>query len=218
MRNQPEAVGRMIRRRKAARERRRDKMEIAISHLKTLEVEREFERSLVRFGVERVFEDRESWEEPIRAWMKTMQRSFALENRRRFSKPTRAMYEAVMDARKEKIRNKTRERERARRGIWNERILRRIRKGPPAHVMSEMTERIAHRDKIARYPSEVGYVAQIKRSLGMKLKHAPRWDPEAGKPRHQGRLKRVEEELSEANAAKRRHQRFSHRKHKSAET
>jgi len=49
------------------------------------------------------------------------------------------MYEAVLQARKEKIKNKTREKERARKGYWNAHTLRRMRQGPPAHIMAKLS-------------------------------------------------------------------------------
>jgi hypothetical protein len=65
MRNQPEAVGRMIRRRRAARERRHDKLGYAIESIKDLHTERVFERSLRKYGIEPVFEDISSWGKQI---------------------------------------------------------------------------------------------------------------------------------------------------------
>jgi hypothetical protein len=61
MRNQPEAIGRMIRRRRAARERRQDKNAYAMECLRDIQSERTFERFLQSYGIEPVFEDIASW-------------------------------------------------------------------------------------------------------------------------------------------------------------
>lgn len=85
------------------------------------------------------------------------------------------MIEAIFEARREKIRNKTREKERERLGEFTRNAIRRGRKGPPAHVLAIMSPERRQMDRVARSPSEVGYVALVKRKLGRKLK-----DPEAG--------------------------------------
>ena len=85
------------------------------------------------------------------------------------------LLEQVIDARRTKIRNKTREKERERRGEILKSTLRRQRKGPPAHILAKMSPKRRRMDKVARSLSEVGYVALVKRRLGMRLKN-----PDAG--------------------------------------
>jgi len=81
----------------------------------------------------------------------------------------------VFEARREKIRNKTKEKERERRGEVLRSTIKRQRKGPPAHILVKMSPKHKEMDKVSRSLSEVGYVALVKRKLGFKLK-----DPEAG--------------------------------------
>ena len=81
----------------------------------------------------------------------------------------------VFAARREKIRNKTHEKERERRGELTLSARIRQRKAPPAHILAKMTPGQKEMDKVARSLSEVGYVALVKRRLGYKLK-----DPDAG--------------------------------------
>jgi len=83
--------------------------------------------------------------------------------------------EEIIEARRTKIRNKTRERERERRGEILKSTVRRQRKGPPAHILAKMSPKRRRMDQVARSLSEVGYVALVKRRLGMRLK-----DPDAG--------------------------------------
>jgi hypothetical protein len=59
-----------------------------------------------------------------------------------------------------------------------------------------MSEKARHIDRVIRSPSEVGYVAQVKKSMGMNLKHAPAWDPEEGVPRYRQKLSRLEGNLT----------------------
>ena len=132
-----------------------------------------------------------------------MEHSFQLDRKRLFSTPTREMVNAVKQARIDKIQNKTREKDRARRGQWNARILEKMRQGPPAHIKVKLSKKDARRDRIIRSPSEVGYVAKMKRSLGMKLKHSPQWDPEAGDPLLRSKLDQIEEDLNKLNLEKR---------------
>ena len=132
-----------------------------------------------------------------------MQKSFKLENARRFTVPTRQMYQAVLEARKEKIRNKTRERDRARRGYYNTRTLKRMRQGLPAPVMLKLSPKAIHEDMVVRSPSQVGYVAKVKKSRGMKLTRPPPWDPEAGYPELREELGHLEKRLAKLNKSKR---------------
>jgi len=85
------------------------------------------------------------------------------------------LLEAIIEARRTKIRNKTCEKERERRGEILTSTLKRQRQGPPAHILANMSPERRRMDKVARSLSEVGYVALVKRRLGMRLK-----DPEAG--------------------------------------
>ena len=67
--------------------------------------------------------------------------------------------------------------------------LRRARRRPPAHVLATMTERQKRLDAVARSSvSEVGYVGQVKRMLGWKLRRPEAWKVELGKPENQPML------------------------------
>ena len=58
---------------------------------------------------------------------------------------------------------------------WTEK---RARKGPPAHVLAEMTPEQRHDDRVARSSvSETGYVGMVKRKLGWKMK-GEKWKKE----------------------------------------
>jgi hypothetical protein len=98
------------------------------------------------------------------------------------------MLATIKRARREKILNKTRERERERRGEVLGRTIRRRNKGPPAHVLALMTREERHMDKVVRDVSEVGYVGQVKRRLGFRLRDPEGWKVEIGKVEDKERL------------------------------
>ncbi len=135
--------------------------------------------------------------------MKSLSTSFERDRDRQVSPYPPDMLAAIKEARREKIRNKTRERERWRRGEVTNRLRRLMNKGPPPHVLSRMSEEQRRMDRIARSPSEVGYVAQVKRQLGHKLRDDETWRVELGKPEDQGSLNRMEEEIERENARRR---------------
>ena len=135
--------------------------------------------------------------------MKELSEGFELDRTRQISPYPAEMLAAIKEARREKIRNKTRERERWRRGEVTNRLRKLMNKGPPAHVLSRMTEEQRRMDRIARSPSEVGYVAQVKRQLGHKLRDDETWRVELGKPENRGTLDRIEEEIEGENARRR---------------
>lgn len=135
--------------------------------------------------------------------MKKLSEGFELDRTRQISPYPAEMLAAIKEARREKIRNKTRERERWRRGEVTNRLRKLMNKGPPAHVLSRMTEEQRRMDRIARSPSEVGYVAQVKRQLGHKLRDDETWRVELGKPENRGTLDRIGEEIERENARRR---------------
>lgn len=104
---------------------------------------------------------------------------------------TPAFLDMVKQARRNKIENKTRERERERRGEILPITIRRMRQGPPPHLLAVMTPAEKERDRIMRLPSEAGYTGRVKRRAGMKLKDDVTWRlEEGGDP---ARLKELEE-------------------------
>ena len=93
----------------------------------------------------------------------------SLEEAREKSKFSPEMTEMIKEARREKIRNKTRERERERRGEVLKSTLKRMRQGPPAHILSLMTPEQKRLDKVVRRVSVVGYTGLMKKRMGFKL-------------------------------------------------
>ena len=112
---------------------------------------------------------------PIKQALREIDETFRRDQERANRPFPPELFEQIIEARRTKIRNKTREKERERRGEILKSTLRRQRKGPPAHILAKMSPERRRMDKVARSVSEVGYVALVKRRLGMRLK-----DPDAG--------------------------------------
>ncbi len=129
--------------------------------------------------------------------------SFKLEQVRAQAPYPPELLAAIKEARREKIRNKTRERERERRGEMTNHLVKQMRTGPPAHVLALMTEKQRRMDSLARGASEVGYVGQVKRKLGHKLKNSDAWKVELGQPENMEMLRRMEVEIETENARRR---------------
>lgn len=123
------------------------------------------------------------------------------------------LLEQVLDARRNKIANKTKERERERRGEVLPRTIKRCRKGLTAHLLSTMSEKQKREELIVqRSVAQVGYVGLLKKRKGWKLKEpkteieGKRWSVEdaewIGKEERAAAAKALLE-LQEANAKKR---------------
>ena len=61
------------------------------------------------------------------------------------------------------------------RGEMTGSLCRRLRQGPPAHVLSRMSPEQRRLDQFARHPSEVGYTALAKIRLGRGLRNPDAW-------------------------------------------
>ncbi|KAG7444273.1 uncharacterized protein BT62DRAFT_900050 [Guyanagaster necrorhizus] len=80
------------------------------------------------------------------------------------------LFERVIQARRNKIANKTRERERERKGEVLMATLRRSRKGPPANVLARMTPQQRKDDRVSRGGiGEIGYLGKVKARIGWRL-------------------------------------------------
>lgn len=192
---QPLAITLMIAKRRSARERRMAKMDRLQEELNDLKVEGQFEdglRNLVKgtHEIQTVYggECLAEWKRPIRHAMQQIYQTFNRDAQRNAMSYSPEMLDAIKRARRDKIINKTRERERERRGEVLRSTIRRRNKGPPAHALARMTPEQRHMDKVVRSVSEVGYVGQVKRRLGFRLRDPEAWKVEIGKPEDKERL------------------------------
>lgn len=108
-----------------------------------------------------------------------------------------------LEARKRKIRYKTRLYARERAGEVFPSTLARMRQGPPAHVLAKMTREERRADRIVRSPSEAGYTAAVKIKMGRKLKGEEQWKLEDERKDGWEGLERLEEEVRKENMRRR---------------
>ncbi|KAI5120396.1 hypothetical protein M0805_000175 [Coniferiporia weirii] len=228
MKPQPEHISMMIYHRRKRRE-RHGEIYTRLSELKgDIQQERNFEEALRdaasksrEGGFDPVFDDVGAWSEfflspymfivltqkeaeHIESQQSEIRTTFNRDAARAVTPYSAEMLSAIREARLEKPRNKTRERERERRGEVLPRIIRRKRQEPPAHILAKMPDWRRHADKVARGISEVGYVAMMKRRLGRGMKNAHQWkELEHGRKEDQPRLDAIYAEIQEENKRRR---------------
>ncbi|KXN84901.1 hypothetical protein AN958_11927 [Leucoagaricus sp. SymC.cos] len=113
------------------------------------------------------------------------------------------LLDQLKTARKERVLNKTRERNRELRGEMTRSLLKRLRKGPPAHILHRMSPRDRYWDQIARHPSEVGFTAMVKRKLGYGFKNPDAWIVEESRDK-KAALDAISAQILEQNRMNRR--------------
>ena len=199
MKPQPHHITGMIVYRRKAREARQRRQKDYLETIRDLHLEHQFEKGVyalsgVGFGANRdsVFggpKDLEEWRmftlfffewftdrpltvAPYKEALNKMNASFILENTRAMTPFPPEMVEAIIQARRDKILNKTHERTRERRGEITPKTLERLRKRPTTHASRVMSPIRRHLDVVSRSPGEVGYVGMVKQKLGFKLRNA----------------------------------------------
>ncbi|TFK21443.1 hypothetical protein FA15DRAFT_672557 [Coprinopsis marcescibilis] len=180
---QPEHFAQMFIRRRRTRENRLKRQRRNYELVQDIQHETNFERNLLRTVGDRrlqpVFEGSyDQWIEPLQQDLENINRSHELDRVRLATPVSPELVATLSAARRYKIENKTREKDRERRGVELARTIRRKRQGPPAHILCKMSEKEKEIDRIIRSPSEGGYVAQVKLAAGMKLKTGDKWKKE----------------------------------------
>ncbi|KAG9035009.1 hypothetical protein FS837_002072 [Tulasnella sp. UAMH 9824] len=164
----------MIRRRRDARQRRLDRSEVYKEWREYLAQERSFEEQLQKRTrgkpLDAEFRD-PSWVKNADAHIGSVMASVRREEDMAKMKISPELWAIVKQARREKIANKTREKERERRGELTNHAVKRMRQGLPAHLISTRGPSGVERDKWIKDPSEGGYAGRMKKASGMKLKH-----------------------------------------------
>ena len=94
----------------------------------------------------------------------------------------------MLQARRDRIANKTLEGIRERRGEVLPKTLRRRRQRPPAPVAVKMSPQQKLVDRASRSVSEVGFAGKMKRMKGVKLKDPDAWKVEDGLHLDRGKL------------------------------
>ncbi|KAI6115339.1 hypothetical protein EDD16DRAFT_1482905 [Pisolithus croceorrhizus] len=206
---QPEHIGGMIRRRRKARERRlgvRDELRGWMDDLK-----RECRFELAAVGREHYRREGEYYGNALGEWLQPLRDKLKITNDallrdiKRFQEPySPEMLDAARRARKRKVANKTREKEREARGLYSKSTIKRMQQGPPAHVLAKMTPEQRKLYRIALGPSEGGYTAAVKLKLGMKLRKPDLWKLESGRAENLAMLELKENDIMAENERRQR--------------
>lgn len=104
----------------------------------------------------------------IDRFLRTLQHSFEMDEARARSVFSPEMIDMVKQARRRKVENKTRERQRERRGEVLTKTLKKMRKRPPAHLAIKMSAEQLRDDAIMREVSQGGYSGRVKARLSGK--------------------------------------------------
>ncbi|KAI0753884.1 hypothetical protein BC629DRAFT_1716989 [Irpex lacteus] len=202
---QPVHITMMIRRRRKNRTIRMEEYPVLREHLLDVQREAAFEKALLKENIEPVFDgSTQQWTAPIIDHQRILRNSFNADVDRLQSSFPPPLIEKIQEAQHERHFNKLRERRREFKGEVLKRTIERANKGPPAHVLSKMTEEEKRLDEIARSNvSEVGYVGYAKMKRGWKLKEEDPWKREDGPKEKQEELKAVEREIEKENRRRR---------------
>ncbi len=164
----------MIHKRRVARIRRVERQRALLSQLQDLRIEAQFEDRLAATGApfERSFSGPHlaAWHSPLDASLAELQAAFERDATRATRPTPPKLLKQLKAARREKVANKTREREREARGEVLTATRQRSRLGFPAHVLARWSPEERKANLLARRSAgEVGYVGQVKRALGYKI-------------------------------------------------
>jgi hypothetical protein len=197
---QPDHISGMIHKRRVARSKRVERQRALLSQLQDLRLEAQFEDKLAVTA--RAFSGQHlaAWQAPLDANLAELSASFERDTARATRPTPPELVKQLKAARREKVANKTRERNREARGEVLTATRLRSRLGFPAHVSVRWSPEERKANLIARRSvGEVGYVGKVKRALGYKI--APEEDRVDEATRE--RLGALTEELRRVNERRR---------------
>ncbi|KAF9242299.1 hypothetical protein BU15DRAFT_44029, partial [Melanogaster broomeanus] len=209
---QPANISGMIYKRRMGRESRFANKELIEGWVEDLKMESKFEEALLgpwwggagENDWDRVFSDNpRAWRTPSNEKLKIIQAALNRDYGRLSSDYPPSLLQAGANARRLKIQRFTRQRARERCGEIFASTLKRMRQGPPAHILEKMGPERRKMDRIIRGPGEAGYTAAVKIKMGVKLKNPELWKLEDGKKEDWARLDRMEAEVAAENERRR---------------
>jgi hypothetical protein len=194
----------MIYKRRTARRRRIEHQRAILSQIQDLQFEARFEGRLAAKGAhfEKCFDGlhQAEWGAPLNSCLAEIQASFKRDTARAARPTPPDLLAQLKAARREKVANKTRERERQMRGEVLSATRRQSRLGFPAHVLARWDPKMRKAKLIARCSvGEVGYVGQVKRALGYRIPP----DPDELDELTREKLDRLDDELRRINRSRR---------------
>jgi hypothetical protein len=167
----------MIHKRRAARNRRVELQRVLLSQIEDLQIEDNFEDSLAAQGGGARFEPcfsgqsfAAAWRAPLYSNLGDIQAAYDRDAARAARPAPPELLAQLKAARREKVANKTRERERQMRGEVLSATRRQSRVGFPAHALARWDPEARKANLLARRSAGVvGYVGQVKRALGHRI-------------------------------------------------
>ncbi|KAI9430536.1 hypothetical protein H4582DRAFT_2086751 [Lactarius indigo] len=171
---QPDHISGMIHKRRVARSKRVERQRALFSRLEDLRIEAQFEDKLAKTGASFVpsFSNPHlaAWRSPLDASLAKIGAAFERDTARAALPTPPDLVRQLKAARREKVANKTRERQREARGEVLTATRLRSRLGFPADVLVRWSPEERKANLLARRSvGEVGYVGQVKRALGYKI-------------------------------------------------
>ncbi|KAF9049102.1 hypothetical protein BJ165DRAFT_1343537 [Panaeolus papilionaceus] len=200
---QPPHVSGMILSRRKARDKRMTRQDAANTTLRDLKVERELEENLMQEArklgkgePEKVYRDDAylEWISPLKQTLAGLSQSYVLDAKRASTPYSPELLATIFEARREKIRNKTNQRQREARGEYFPLTLKRMRSKPPSHVWQTMTPKQRDIQHVLRKPTKIGWTGEIRRRYGLNLsRDEARWADilEKGHPKNRSTLSKV---------------------------
>ncbi|KAG6333597.1 hypothetical protein ID866_5497 [Astraeus odoratus] len=204
---QPENIGGIIRWRRSARERRLEKKEELRDWMDDLKRECALETELSQghglgkrdFTVHTL----RMWLRPLQDKLKDTEDALMRDVKRLHAPYPRQLLLAAKRARQRRVANKTLQKEREARGLYFPSTLRRMKKGPPTHILEKMTPEQLKLYRISLGPAEGGYTAAVKLKQGMKLRKAGLWRLEGGQEQNQTEVEQRQNEIMAENERRR---------------
>ncbi|PPR02167.1 hypothetical protein CVT24_011355 [Panaeolus cyanescens] len=213
---QPPNVSGIILSRRKARAKRLVKQSSTNDTLEDLSIERDLEERAyqearrLRKDVpkSKVYADEAytAWTTPLKQMLDDISKSYELDAQRANTPYSPELLETIFEARREKIRNKTNQKEREARGEYFASTRKGMRSGPPSHIWQTMSPKQRDIQRVLRQPTKVGWTGMVRRQHGLKLSDdETRWADalEKGCPSNRDTLDKVERTLKEESELRR---------------
>ncbi|KAG1835463.1 hypothetical protein EV424DRAFT_1308700 [Suillus variegatus] len=208
---QPAHISGMIVRRRRARERRWEQRETLKSWAHDLRYESLFEYALLKTvhlsGQLMTLTTYGKSDEPLLKRQAELKECMMRDISRYRATPPAGLVLQGKQARRDRVTNKTSQRQRERSGEVTATTLKRRRSAPPAHIRELMTPRQLLLDKAIREPSEGGWSGAVKAHMGVHMHMPQKWKAEGGWEDEEKKklLDDMEREIRAENERRRKH-------------
>lgn len=152
-------------------------------------------------------EAKSQWDEPLLKRQAELKECMMRDISRYRATPPAGLVLQGKQARRDKVTNKTSQRQRERSGEVTATTLKRRRSAPPAHIRELMTPRQLLMDRAIREPSEGGWSGAVKAHMGVRMHMPQKWKAEGGWEDEEKKklLDDMEREIRAENERRRKH-------------